>query len=89
MERENADGRQTWFVVQTFSRAKGGFAIDEPILAPSADVARLRAQRSVGAKVGAIAFSRTGCPMSGDYDDAKVLGQYGEIPFDLDEVMAA
>ena len=89
MKRENAGERQTWYVVQTFSKAKGGFAIDEPIVAPSEHVAKMRASRSLGQKVAAVAFSRSGCPATGDYDDAKVIAIYGEVPFDLEEVMVA
>lgn len=34
-------------------------------------------------KSGAIAFSRTGDPAIGDFDDAEILGRYRETPDDL------
>ena len=33
--------------------------------------------------VGAIAFSRTGDPATGDFGDAKVLKKFGDVPDDL------
>jgi hypothetical protein len=38
-----------------------------------------RAQGSIGA----IAFSRTGDPMMGDFGDAQVIRTFGEVPDDL------
>jgi hypothetical protein len=32
---------------------------------------------------GAIAFSRTGDPSSGDFSDAKLIGKFGDVPDDL------
>jgi hypothetical protein len=34
--------------------------------------------------IGAVAFSRTGDPDFGDFDDAVVLARYGETPENLD-----
>jgi hypothetical protein len=33
--------------------------------------------------VGAVAFSRTGDPSTGDFGDAKVIRKFGEVPEDL------
>jgi hypothetical protein len=33
--------------------------------------------------VGAIAFSRTGDPATGDFSDAKVIRKFGHVPDDL------
>jgi hypothetical protein len=33
--------------------------------------------------VGAVAFSRTGDPATGDFGDAKVIRKFGEVPEDL------
>jgi hypothetical protein len=43
---------------------------------------------SVGAErgprhVGAVAFSRTGNPATGDFSDAKVIRKFGNVPDDL------
>ncbi|MGY4600308.1 hypothetical protein ACVWXL_008054 [Bradyrhizobium sp. GM22.5] len=32
---------------------------------------------------GAIAFSRTGEPSSGDFNDAKLIRKFGDVPDDL------
>jgi hypothetical protein len=37
----------------------------------------------IGKKVGAIAFSRTGDAQLGDFNDAVILGHFGEVPSDL------
>jgi hypothetical protein len=36
--------------------------------------------------VGAIAFSRTGDPMMGEFGDAKLLRAFGHVPGDLSEM---
>ncbi len=41
------------------------------------------ARAMVGRKAGAIAFSRTGDPAIGDFEDAEMLRRYGETPDDL------
>jgi len=33
--------------------------------------------------VGAVAFSRSGYPATGDFSDAKVLRKFGDVPDDL------
>ena len=38
--------------------------------------------RSVGS-IGAVAFSRTGDPMIGEFGDAQVLRKFGNVPDDL------
>ena len=51
--------------------------------APSEHSAVSRARVLVGRKVGAVAFSRTGDPAIGAFEDAVILGRYGETPDDL------
>jgi hypothetical protein len=36
-----------------------------------------------GGRVGAVAFSRTGDPATGDFSDAKVIKKFGDVPDDL------
>jgi hypothetical protein len=36
--------------------------------------------------IGAIAFSRTGDPMMGEFGDAKLLRTFGHVPTDLTEL---
>jgi hypothetical protein len=33
--------------------------------------------------IGAVAFSRTGDPATGDFSDAKVIKKFGDVPNDL------
>jgi len=36
--------------------------------------------------IGAVAFSRSGDPMAGEFSDAKLLQAFGEVPDDLTEL---
>jgi hypothetical protein len=36
--------------------------------------------------IGAVAFSRSGDPMAGEFNDAKLLRTFGEVPEDLGEL---
>jgi predicted Fe-Mo cluster-binding NifX family protein len=73
-------------VILPFTRDEDGeLSASEGIEASSAESARRRAAAMVGVKttVGAVAFSRSGDPALGDFEDAVVLGAYGEVPDDL------
>lgn len=62
-----------------------GVAAGEPVECLSANAAVMRAEalsRRPG-QAGAIAFSRTGDPSSGDFSDAKLIRKFGEVPEDL------
>jgi hypothetical protein len=41
--------------------------------------------RAVG-HIGAVAFSRSGDPMAGEFSDAKLLRTFGQVPEDLGEL---
>jgi hypothetical protein len=41
------------------------------------------APKSRLAKVGAVAFSRTGDPATAEFGDAEVIRKYGDVPEDL------
>jgi hypothetical protein len=45
--------------------------------------ARSTASRTVGEGKGALAFSKTGDPQVGIWQDAVILGRYGDVPDDL------
>jgi hypothetical protein len=78
----------TYYVVLPFVRDDEGELIaEEGAEAPTAFAAQRRALALVGAKVGAIAFSRSGDPSIGEFEDAVILGQYGEVPGDLSMLM--
>lgn len=71
----------TYFVVQSFSQGrKGTITADLPMQLPSGDQAKRRALRLSESKLGVVAFSRSGDPSTGDYEDAVVLARYGIIP---------
>ncbi|MGA2999241.1 hypothetical protein [Bradyrhizobium sp.] len=50
---------------------------------PTAVVMRAEALSRKPGHVGAVAFSRTGDPSTGDFGDAKVIRKFGEVPEDL------
>jgi hypothetical protein len=75
----------TYFVALPFVATDDGIAAGEPAecLNPSAVVMRAEALSRKEGYVGAIAFSRTGDPATGDFSDAKVLKKFGDVPDDL------
>ena len=76
--------RLTYYVVLPFFRTSDGEVLaDEPIDVSDADRARRQAERVARSKGGAIAFSRTGDPVTGEFDDAVILASFGEVPNDL------
>ncbi len=51
----------------------------EPVECQSADQARRRAGAAAAVHAGAVAFSRTGDPASGEFGEATVIATYGEV----------
>lgn len=77
-------GIVTYFVALPFGRDEhGDLCAGEAVEAPSELIARSRAARLALAHEGAVAFSRTGDPDAGDFQDAVVLVRYGEVPADV------
>jgi hypothetical protein len=73
--------RVTYHVVQSFTAAPdGGWVVDEPREMQSAESARSTAAALARTKKGVVAFSRTGDPATGDFDDAVELARFGELP---------
>ncbi|KQZ82044.1 hypothetical protein ASD64_09105 [Mesorhizobium sp. Root157] len=71
----------TYFVVQSFDRTRLGFLVpDIPVQAQDRAHALRLADRLAGMKSGVIAFSRTGDPSIGEFEDAVVIASYGEVP---------
>ena len=52
---------------------------------PDASRARRQAERVARSIGGAVAFSRTGDPTLGEYQDAVILVRFGDVPEDLAE----
>ena len=74
----------TYHVVVAFARGEDGDLVPmEPAEAPSAESARRRAQAAALEHAGALAFSRTGNPDTGDFDEAKLTASFGEVDMGL------
>jgi hypothetical protein len=75
----------TYFVALPFDVADGSVIVGEPIECPSPAAAIERAQGrwKVLGHTGAVAFSRTGDPATGDISDAEVIRKLGDVPDDL------
>ena len=70
----------TYHVVVPFDRdEEGNLVAGEAKEAPNGEIARRRAQALAAAHAGAIAFSRTGDPDSGEFQDAVVTAEFGEV----------
>ena len=74
----------SYFAVLPLSRTDDGdFLAEAAIEMRSAEQARATASRMAGVERGAIAFSKTGDPQLGEWQDAVILGRYGDVPDDL------
>ncbi|MBN8957638.1 MAG: hypothetical protein J0H17_13875 [Rhizobiales bacterium] len=70
-----------YFVVQPFERSKKGRMVPgAPVQAKDEPHAHRMARRLAETRGGALAFSRTGDLALGDFEDAVVLGTYGQVP---------
>ncbi len=73
----------TYYVVVTFDRdAKGDLTPGEAREVMSPLVAERRARVLALEHAGALAFSRTGNPATGEFDDAVVLARFGDVDLD-------
>jgi hypothetical protein len=74
--------RETSYFVQSFNAGKGGnLKADAPIACKSATGAVRTAERLALSKLGVVAFSSTGDPEMGDYDDEPtVIFRNGQLP---------
>jgi hypothetical protein len=75
----------TYFVALPFVAADDGLAPGEPVecFSPNAAVMRAEALSRKEGHIGAVAFSRTGDPATGDFGDATIIKKFGEVPDDL------
>ena len=78
--------RETIYFVQSFNAGKGrNLKADAPIACKSATTAVRTAERLALSKLGVVAFSSTGDPESGDYDDEPtVIFRNGQFPSAFD-----
>jgi hypothetical protein len=75
----------TYYVALPFVASDDGVAAGEPVecFNPGAVVTRAEALSRKEGHVGAVAFSRTGNPATGDFGDATVIKKFGDVPDDL------
>lgn len=75
----------TYFVALPYVETDDGVAAGEPIerFNPTAVVMKAEALSRKDGHVGAVAFSRTGDPATGDFSDAEVIRKFGDVPDDL------
>jgi hypothetical protein len=73
----------TYYVVVQFDRGEDGeLRPGQPQQVPSAEAARRRVISRANAHTGVVAFSRTGDPATGEFEDAVILSQAGEVDLD-------
>lgn len=75
----------TYYVALPFVFSDDGVAAGEATECFNANAAVMRADalsRKPG-HAGAVAFSRTGDPSSGDLSDARLIRKFGDVPDDL------
>jgi hypothetical protein len=75
----------TYYVALPFVMADDGVAPGEAVECTSANAAVMRAEalsRKAGC-AGAVAFSRSGDPASGEFGDAQLIRKFGDVPEDL------
>jgi len=75
------------YVVQSFTAGKRGqLRPDSPIQAQNTNHARAVAQRLAVRKALVVAFMREGDPKTGEYEEAKLIEAYGDIPEEVREM---
>jgi hypothetical protein len=77
----------TYYVALRFV-ASDGIAPGEAVecFNPSAAVMRAEALSRKEGYLGAVAFSRSGDPATGDFSGAKVIRKFGDVPDDLSAI---
>ena len=75
----------TYYVALPFVISdEGDLVAGEPVECQSANAARMMAVRMAATHAGAIAFSRTGDPSSGEFEPAKIFDRFGQTPNEVD-----
>ena len=74
-----------YYVALPFIPIEGGLAPGEAVECPNgaAAIRRAHAMSFNEANVGAVAFSRSGDPNVGEFDDAVILKTFGKVPEDF------
>jgi len=76
----------TYYVALPFLQDDDGSPVAgaaEECQSPTSALRRAEALSRAAGNIGAVAFSRTGDPMIGEFGDAKLLRKFGNVPDDL------
>ena len=79
----------TYYVALPFLQDDTGSLIPgaaEECQSSSAALRRAEMLSRAAGHIGAVAFSRSGDPMAGEFHDAKLLKAFGQVPDDLGEL---
>ncbi len=79
----------TYFVAMPFLRDDTGSPVAgaaEECQSSTSALRRAEFMARLPGNIGAVAFSRTGDPMIGEFGDAKLLRAFGNVPGDLGEL---
>lgn len=79
----------TYYVAMPFQRDEAGMLIAgdaEECQNSTTALRRAEMMSRLSGNIGAIAFSRSGNPMSGEFSDARLLRSFGHVPEDLGEL---
>ena len=79
----------TYYVALPFVWSEEGELVAGEAQERQTSTAAVRAAQSLAAtSAGAVAFSRTGDPATGDFGDAEIIRSFGTVP-DVDTLLAA
>ena len=76
----------TYYVALPFMRDESGETIAgnaEECQSASTALRRAEMMSRIPGSIGAIAFSRTGDPLAGEFSDAHLIRKFGNVPDDL------
>ncbi|CDX55947.1 conserved hypothetical protein [Mesorhizobium plurifarium] len=80
----------TYFVVQSFNfTPRGAITAGEAVEVQDVEHALRLAEKLAGSSAGVVAFSRSGDPATGEFEDAVILYANGTVPaLDVDMAIA-
>jgi len=79
----------TYYVAMPFTRDETGAPVAgaaEECQSSTTALRRAEVLSRAPGHIGAVAFSRSGDPMAGEFGDAKLLRSFGAVPEDLSEL---
>ena len=79
----------TYYVALPFLQDDTGAPVAgaaEECQSSTAALRRAELMSKLPGSIGAVAFSRTGDPMMGEFNDARLLQKFGNVPNDLSEL---